>query len=166
MIILIAGIILLFESNLYIFNLFLCEICFLVVFIFLTIKKKMYEKQNVIWYLNLKIQSVSWLGSHIYSARGLWIYLIKRRRTLYVVDERFDRAMASNDWLAFFLEAELTNVLASHSDHSPISYGGEEKNNHFWLHSKIKSGRKSTLEGEGLYKKRAHQLLLLGVYIW
>jgi hypothetical protein len=44
----IAGIILLFESNLYIFNLFLCEICFLVVFIFLTIKNKMYEKQNVI----------------------------------------------------------------------------------------------------------------------
>ncbi|MCI40745.1 endonuclease/exonuclease/phosphatase family protein, partial [Trifolium medium] len=28
--------------------------------------------------------------------------------------------MASSDWLALFPEAELTNLLASHSDHSPI----------------------------------------------
>ncbi|PNX81632.1 endonuclease/exonuclease/phosphatase family protein, partial [Trifolium pratense] len=45
---------------------------------------------------------------------------IKSRGTPHVIEERLDRAMASSDWLALFPEVKLTNLVASHSDHSPI----------------------------------------------
>ncbi|MCH80176.1 hypothetical protein A2U01_0000939, partial [Trifolium medium] len=45
---------------------------------------------------------------------------IKSRGTPHVIEERLDRAMASSDWLALFPEVKLINLLASHSDHSPI----------------------------------------------
>jgi hypothetical protein len=45
---------------------------------------------------------------------------IKSRGSPNVVEERLDRAMASSDWLVLFPEVKLTNLLASHSDHSPI----------------------------------------------
>ncbi|WJX92273.1 hypothetical protein P8452_73938 [Trifolium repens] len=45
---------------------------------------------------------------------------IKSRGSSHVIEERLDRAMASSDWLALFPEVKLTNLLASHSDHSPI----------------------------------------------
>ena len=37
-----------------------------------------------------------------------------------MVEERLDRAMVDTDWLSLFPEAHLMNLLASHSDHSPI----------------------------------------------
>jgi len=37
-----------------------------------------------------------------------------------MVEERLDRAMVDTDWLSLFPEVHLTNLLASHSDHSPI----------------------------------------------
>jgi predicted DNA-binding protein len=45
---------------------------------------------------------------------------IKSRGASHVIEERLDRAMASSDWLALYPEVKLTNLLASHSDHSPI----------------------------------------------
>ncbi|MCH99408.1 endonuclease/exonuclease/phosphatase family protein, partial [Trifolium medium] len=45
---------------------------------------------------------------------------IKSRGSPNVIEERLDRAMVSGDWLALFPEVKLINLLASHSDHSPI----------------------------------------------
>ncbi|GAU29062.1 hypothetical protein TSUD_278180, partial [Trifolium subterraneum] len=45
---------------------------------------------------------------------------IKSRGTPHVIEERLDRAMASTSWLQLFPHVRLTNLLASHSDHSPI----------------------------------------------
>ncbi|GAU28731.1 hypothetical protein TSUD_372380 [Trifolium subterraneum] len=45
---------------------------------------------------------------------------IKSRGTPHVIEERLDRAMASTSWLQLFPQVRLTNLLASHSDHSPI----------------------------------------------
>ncbi|GAU47810.1 hypothetical protein TSUD_404150 [Trifolium subterraneum] len=45
---------------------------------------------------------------------------IKSRGTPHVIEERLDRAMASTSWLNLFPHVRLSNLLASHSDHSPI----------------------------------------------
>ncbi|GAU39458.1 hypothetical protein TSUD_158890 [Trifolium subterraneum] len=45
---------------------------------------------------------------------------IKSRGTSHVIEERLDRAMANSSWLSLFPDAKLLNLLASHSDHSPI----------------------------------------------
>ncbi|KAK2377607.1 hypothetical protein QL285_078261 [Trifolium repens] len=45
---------------------------------------------------------------------------IKSRGSVRVIEERLDRAMVSTNWLALFPEVKLINLLASHSDHSPI----------------------------------------------
>ncbi|GAU49279.1 hypothetical protein TSUD_407190 [Trifolium subterraneum] len=45
---------------------------------------------------------------------------IKSRGTPHVIEERLDRAMASASWLHLFPNIRLSNLLASHSDHSPI----------------------------------------------
>ncbi|CAJ2669980.1 unnamed protein product [Trifolium pratense] len=45
---------------------------------------------------------------------------IKSRGTPHVIEERLDRAMASTSWLHLFPDVRLSNLLASHSDHSPI----------------------------------------------
>ncbi|XP_058755177.1 uncharacterized protein LOC131628352 [Vicia villosa] len=37
-----------------------------------------------------------------------------------MIEERLDRALANSEWLASFPFAKLTNLIASHSDHSPI----------------------------------------------
>jgi hypothetical protein len=54
---------------------------------------------------------------HLEGHRFTWI---KSGGTTNVIEERLDRAMASTDWLTLFPEVKLTNLLASHSDHSPI----------------------------------------------
>jgi hypothetical protein len=45
---------------------------------------------------------------------------IKYRGSYDVVEERLDRAMTNSLWLARYPNVKLTNLLASHSDHSPI----------------------------------------------
>ncbi|GAU43015.1 hypothetical protein TSUD_28340 [Trifolium subterraneum] len=45
---------------------------------------------------------------------------IKSRGTPHVIEERLDRVMASASWLQLFPQVRLSNLLASHSDHSPI----------------------------------------------
>ncbi|MCH96052.1 endonuclease/exonuclease/phosphatase family protein [Trifolium medium] len=45
---------------------------------------------------------------------------IKNRGTPNVIEERLDRAMANSKWLMIYQSAKLLNLLASHSDHSPI----------------------------------------------
>ncbi|KAK2428712.1 hypothetical protein QL285_027211 [Trifolium repens] len=45
---------------------------------------------------------------------------IKSRSSPNATQERLDRAMVSSDWLALFPEVKLLNLLALHSDHSPI----------------------------------------------
>jgi hypothetical protein len=45
---------------------------------------------------------------------------IKSRGQTNVIEERLDRAMATSLWLLMYLEVKLQNLLASHSDHSPI----------------------------------------------
>jgi hypothetical protein len=45
---------------------------------------------------------------------------IKSRGSPHVIEERLDRAMADSNWLLYFPNVQLTNLLASHSDHSPI----------------------------------------------
>ncbi|GAU47118.1 hypothetical protein TSUD_98950 [Trifolium subterraneum] len=45
---------------------------------------------------------------------------IKSRGTPHVIEERLDRAMASTSWLQLYPQVRLSNLLASHSDHSPI----------------------------------------------
>ncbi|GAU23029.1 hypothetical protein TSUD_336770 [Trifolium subterraneum] len=45
---------------------------------------------------------------------------IKSGGTPYVIEERLDRAMANSKWLMNYPNAKLLNLLASHSDHSPI----------------------------------------------
>ncbi|GAU49881.1 hypothetical protein TSUD_408200 [Trifolium subterraneum] len=45
---------------------------------------------------------------------------IKSRGTPHVIEERLDRVMASTSWLQLFPQARLSNLLASHSDQSPI----------------------------------------------
>jgi hypothetical protein len=45
---------------------------------------------------------------------------IKSRSSPNATQERLDRAMVSSDWLALFPEVKLFNLLALHSDHSPI----------------------------------------------
>ncbi|MCH97306.1 endonuclease/exonuclease/phosphatase family protein [Trifolium medium] len=45
---------------------------------------------------------------------------IKSRGTPHVIEERLDRAMASTSWLHLFPHVRLSNLLASHSYHSPI----------------------------------------------
>jgi hypothetical protein len=45
---------------------------------------------------------------------------IKFRGSSDVVEERLDRAMTNSLWLARYPNVKLTNLLASHSDHSPI----------------------------------------------
>ncbi|GAU37344.1 hypothetical protein TSUD_395250 [Trifolium subterraneum] len=46
--------------------------------------------------------------------------LIKSRGTPHVIEERLDRAMVSSSWLQLFPQVRLSNLLASHSDHTPI----------------------------------------------
>ncbi|XP_058733106.1 uncharacterized protein LOC131604698 [Vicia villosa] len=50
---------------------------------------------------------------------------IKSRGTNHVIEERLDRALASQEWLLLHPQATLTNLLASHSDHSPILLDSE-----------------------------------------
>jgi hypothetical protein len=45
---------------------------------------------------------------------------VKRRGSSDIVEERLDRAMANSLWLLRYSNVKLTNLLASHSDHSPI----------------------------------------------
>jgi hypothetical protein len=45
---------------------------------------------------------------------------IKSRGRTNVIEERLDRAMATSSWLLMYPEVKLQNLLASHSDHSPI----------------------------------------------
>jgi exonuclease III len=45
---------------------------------------------------------------------------IKSRGTTRVVEERLDRAMVTPNWADFFPNVRLLNLLASHSDHSPL----------------------------------------------
>jgi hypothetical protein len=45
---------------------------------------------------------------------------IKSRGSPIVIQERFDRAMANSAWLMMYPNVKLLNLLASHSDHSPI----------------------------------------------
>jgi hypothetical protein len=45
---------------------------------------------------------------------------IKSRGRATVIEERLDRAMATSTWLMMYPEVKLQNLLASHSDHSPI----------------------------------------------
>jgi hypothetical protein len=45
---------------------------------------------------------------------------IKSRRSPYVIEERLDRAMTNTNWLSVFPDVKLLNLVASHSDHSPI----------------------------------------------
>jgi endonuclease/exonuclease/phosphatase family metal-dependent hydrolase len=45
---------------------------------------------------------------------------IKSRGPDHVVEERLDRAMVNSHWLLLFPDVKLLNLLASHSDHSPI----------------------------------------------
>jgi hypothetical protein len=45
---------------------------------------------------------------------------VKRRGSSDIVEERLDRAMANSLWLLRYFNVKLTNLLASHSDHSPI----------------------------------------------
>ncbi|XP_058762667.1 uncharacterized protein LOC131636038 [Vicia villosa] len=45
---------------------------------------------------------------------------IKSRGTPHVIEERLDRALVTQDWLDIYPAAKLSNLLASHSDHSPI----------------------------------------------
>ncbi|XP_058769081.1 uncharacterized protein LOC131642937 [Vicia villosa] len=40
--------------------------------------------------------------------------------TDHMIEERLDRALANSEWLASFPLAKLSNLIASHSDHSPI----------------------------------------------
>jgi endonuclease/exonuclease/phosphatase family metal-dependent hydrolase len=45
---------------------------------------------------------------------------IKSRGTPHVIEERLDRVMASTSWLHLYPNVRLSNLLASHADHSPI----------------------------------------------
>ncbi|MCI03614.1 endonuclease/exonuclease/phosphatase family protein, partial [Trifolium medium] len=45
---------------------------------------------------------------------------IKSMGTPNVIEERLDRAMTNSEWLGMYPEAKLVNIIASHSDHSPI----------------------------------------------
>ncbi|GAU19603.1 hypothetical protein TSUD_304150 [Trifolium subterraneum] len=45
---------------------------------------------------------------------------IKSRGTPHVIEEKLDKAMVSTSWLQLFPQVRLSNLLASHSDHSPI----------------------------------------------
>lgn len=45
---------------------------------------------------------------------------VKSKGSVIEVEERLDRAMATNSWLALFPNAKLQNLLAAISDHSPI----------------------------------------------
>ncbi|XP_058776789.1 uncharacterized protein LOC131651141 [Vicia villosa] len=45
---------------------------------------------------------------------------IKSRGTPHVIEERLDRVLVTQEWMEFFPAAKLNNLLASHSDHSPI----------------------------------------------
>ncbi|XP_058726268.1 uncharacterized protein LOC131597596 [Vicia villosa] len=45
---------------------------------------------------------------------------VKSRGTDRMVEERLDRALANTSWLEMFPAAKLANLIASHSDHSPI----------------------------------------------
>ncbi|GAU44733.1 hypothetical protein TSUD_88180 [Trifolium subterraneum] len=60
---------------------------------------------------------------------------IKSAGTPHVIEERLDRAMASSDWLALFPEVKLINLLASHSDHSPILLQTEPVRQNFFKYS-------------------------------
>jgi hypothetical protein len=45
---------------------------------------------------------------------------VKSRGSSTVIEERLDRAMANSQWLMLYPGVKLTNLLSSHSDHSPI----------------------------------------------
>jgi hypothetical protein len=45
---------------------------------------------------------------------------VKSRGSTNIIEERLDRAMATSSWLTMFPEVKLCNLIASHSDHSPI----------------------------------------------
>jgi hypothetical protein len=45
---------------------------------------------------------------------------VKSEGTLNVIEERLDRAMANSEWITLNPNAKLLNIIASHSDHSPI----------------------------------------------
>jgi hypothetical protein len=44
----------------------------------------------------------------------------KSRGSTSIIEERLDRAMANSSWLMMFSDVKLQNLIASHSDHSPI----------------------------------------------
>jgi hypothetical protein len=66
---------------------------------------------------------------------------IKSRGSPIVIQERFDRAMANSAWLMMYPNVKLLNLLASHSDHSPIllqnSYGQAWENIFFPLRKHV-----------------------------
>ncbi|GAU43245.1 hypothetical protein TSUD_241360 [Trifolium subterraneum] len=65
-------------------------------------------------------QAVSDCGLTDIPIEGHPLTWIKSRGTPHVTEERLDRAMASTSWLQLFPHVRLSNLLASHSDHSPI----------------------------------------------
>ncbi|XP_058741072.1 uncharacterized protein LOC131613416 [Vicia villosa] len=45
---------------------------------------------------------------------------IKSMGSDHVIEERLDRTLVTQEWLDIFPDAKLVNLLASHSEHSPI----------------------------------------------
>lgn len=45
---------------------------------------------------------------------------VKSRGSEQMIKKRLDKALANSDWMSTFPNAKLTNLILSHSDHSPI----------------------------------------------
>ncbi|XP_058776806.1 uncharacterized protein LOC131651153 [Vicia villosa] len=65
-------------------------------------------------------QAVSDCNLSDISLEGYQFTWVKSRGTDHMIEEILDRALANSYWLATFPHAKLTNLIASHSNHSPI----------------------------------------------
>lgn len=45
---------------------------------------------------------------------------VKSRGTEQMIEDRLDTTLANSDWISNFPNPKLTNLIVSHSDHSPI----------------------------------------------
>ncbi|XP_058758128.1 uncharacterized protein LOC131631355 [Vicia villosa] len=72
------------------------------------------------WLCNGFRQAVNECDLTDISLEGYQFTWTKSRGKDHMVEERLDRALANSGWLSVFPNAKLVNLVASHSDHSPI----------------------------------------------
>lgn len=92
----------------------------------LSIEEKRGQSERPPWMMRGFREAVNYCGLTDLVMEGYLFTWVHRRGSEREVEERLDRAMTSSSWMNLFPEAQLKNLLAPTSDHSPIMMQCEE----------------------------------------